>query len=751
MQANEVNQYTEKCFQGADPPCMCGCPLNVDIRAFIDKAQKGNFTTAYRLFRNQVLFPRIVSAICDQPCKGACIGNSTDTSIEMQYLEQASIAFTKDKSLAGYNVPKKDGRIAIIGGGLSGMACALKLTSRHYEVTVYEQQDHLGGRLAALMSPDVYLQEFQDEFADADYTLKLSTQVSRLDNLDVDAIFIATGAGGTDFGLLEGMDANALGTKKVGVFVGGNLLGTTPIESIENGVRASHSIEKYLKTGLMDGVPQSYEKRPVNSKLCMPDLPVSSLPGNDSGEVNKELAVAEARRCLKCDCSICIDGCDMMRGFNKMPHRIVSDVVGTLHTIEGMTKRVASRLINSCNQCGLCTTICPEHVDMEDCLLQARRFLFQEGAVPPAFHDYWMRDMANANSDAAGGVVWDDTSKNPEFLFFPGCQLGASEPDYVSNAYGFLKDVCDRTAMLLGCCGVPADWAGDEALRDEVQSDIVEQWQRLGEPTVVAACPTCLKTFSRYLPQIKTISLYEVMGQNILPEWKTRGAGQTVTVFDPCASRYYPSMQQNIRKLLQDTGFQLEELKYRGSDAQCCSFGGHIHASNPDQVEKMTTSRISENDNPYVCYCSNCRDTFITAGKSSSHVLDIFLGTASFERPAPDLSLRRQNRTWLKQSLTGDAPTKEEFYKMMEEVAITIPPDLQQKMNESLILKEDVLAAIEHCKSSGNLLKNNETGEYVGHWAQGVITFWVAFTEDDASGYTLRNVYSHRLQIQEDV
>lgn len=748
MQAEEFKQYTEKCFHGAEPQCICACPLKVDIRAFIDKVQKGNFTAAYRFFRNQVLFPRIVSSVCSQPCGNACIGNQDAASIQMRYLERSSIMFTKDRTPMRYNVPEKDARIAIIGGGLSGMACALKLAGRRYKVTVYEKQDYLGGRLAELMDKDVYLQEFQDEFADSPYTLKLSTAISDLDDLQADAVFIATGAGGPDFGLLEGIDCNSLGTKKQGVFLGGNILGTTPVESIEHGVRVSHSIEKYLKTGLMDGVPQTYEKRAINQNFYMPPLPKAILPENGNGEVSQELAVAEAKRCFKCDCFRCMDACDLMRNFNKNPHRIVSDIIGTMHTIDGMTKRVASRLVNSCSQCGLCTTICPEHIDMEDCLLQARRFLFKEGALPAAYHDYWLRDMAFANSDAACGLIMPENLEKAKYLFFPGCQLGASNPEYVLNAYNYLKKACESTAVFLGCCGIPADWAGDEALRNEVHYNILKQWSAAGEPVIIGACPTCLKTFGRYLPQMKIVSLYEIMEKNALPEWKDLGEGKVVSVFDPCASRYDPVMQKSIRQLLANAGYTLEELNFHGEEARCCSFGGQIHAANPGQVKKITTIRINENDNPYIAYCANCRDTFVSAEKKCSHILDIFFDKKLFDRPAPDLSRRRRNRVWLKQSLVGGAPAKEEIDTVVESINVNIPHDLQKKMNENMILREEVVSVIEHCKITGNMLKNNKTGEYVGHLAQGTSTIWVVFTED-ASGYTLKNIYSHRLMIQE--
>ncbi|WP_094605707.1 hypothetical protein SPSIL_006580 [Sporomusa silvacetica DSM 10669] len=748
MEIEDFKRYTESCFQGTNPPCMTACPLKVDVRAVVDKVQKGNFTTAYRLYRNQVLFPRIVSAICSQPCKALCVLKLANAEINMQYIEHACVEFTQDREPIDFNVPPKNYRIAIIGAGLSGMSCALKLASRRYDVTVYEKQDIPGGRLRELLPKEIYLADFQSEFKNVSYNLVTSKEIRDLDEIQADVIYVATGAGGETFGLQEEMDSNSLGTKKQGVFLGGSVIGANPLEAIEHGVRVSHSIEKYLKVGLMDGVPETYQKKTVNEKYYTLPVTTEVFPDNLQGETNRDQAIAEAKRCLKCDCSMCIDSCDLMQKFKRSPQRIVAEVMTTLRPVEKFSKRVASRLINTCNQCGLCKTVCSENIDMEDCLLQARRFLFKDGALPAAFHDFWLRDMEFANSDQAYALIPSENDAKSRYMFFPGCQLGASDPNYVLSAYGFLKEICNNTSLLVGCCGVPADWAGDEVLRNKVQGNILHQWYSMGEPTMIMACPTCLKTFAHYLPQIETVSLYDIMVKHALPQWKGRGAGKIVSVFDPCASRANGKMQESIRKLLNESGYKIEELAYHGEKARCCSFGGHIHAANLEQVKKIVNNRIQENDNIYVTYCSNCRDTFASEGKACSHILDLIFDIGSPERLAPDLSQRRRNRVALVNELTGKGIVEGGTVNKMKHISIEIPPELRKKMNDHLILEEDVLAVIVHCEETGNIMQNKTTGEFTAHLSQGVITYWVTY-EKDESGYKLKKVYSHRMKIEE--
>lgn len=748
MEIEDFKQYTKKCFQGTSAPCMSACPLNVDVRAVIDKAQKGNFTTAYRLYRNQVIFPRIVSAICHKPCENVCIRKNVDDAINLKFIEQACINFTGDIEPIAYKVPKKNCKIAIIGAGLSGMACALKLASKNYEVTVYEKEEIPGGSLKKLLPKDVYLSEFQNEFKKVSYNMVVLRKITNLEEIQADAIYVSTGTGGMTFGLEHDMDRNSLGTKKPGIFLGGSVIGANPIEAIEQGARASHSIEKYLKVGLMDGVPETFEEKSIINNYYRLPLSAGECSENLQDKVNSDQAVAEAQRCIKCDCTVCVDSCDLMQKFKRNPKRIVIDVVSTLRPIEQFSKRVASRLINTCNQCGLCKTVCMENVDMEDCLLQARHFLFKQGAMPAAYHDFWMRDMEFANSEKAYALIPSPTEIKSNYMFFPGCQLGASEPNYVLKAFEFIKEIDKNASILVGCCGVPADWAGDEVLRDKVQKNIILEWGKIGEPIVILACPTCMKTFSRYLPEIKTISLYQLMVQYLNVKRTKKDKRMNVTVFDPCSSRHDKIMQESVRRLLNVAGYQIEELAYHRDKAKCCSYGGHIQAANLEHVKNITANRINENPNPYVTYCSNCRDTFASEGKECSHILDIIFDIGSPKRIAPDLSQRRRNRITLVNELNGNRLAAEENADKNTGVQLEISEELRKKMNAYLILEEDVAAVIEECEAAENLVHNKSTGEFTGHLSQDVITYWVTY-ERKTNSRKLKKVYSHRMKIEE--
>jgi Fe-S oxidoreductase len=711
----------------------------------VEKIQRGNFTSAYRVYRNQVLFPGIVCKICSQPCYSVCVRQDHDQPLFIRKLEAACVAYTKDSVPIQYNVPVKKATIAVIGSGLSGLSCALKLAARNYRVRLYEAKEHFGGRLWKIIPPEAFLSEFELQFSNVEYEYYMSSPIQNLDDLDADAIYIATGHNGEHFGLLESVNTSSLGTSRQGVFMGGALLGVYSIASIEHGVRASHSIEKYLKVGAMDGMPETYSRPTINNTFYK--LPVQKMLSSSQNVENlsKEEAIDESLRCMRCTCSECRDHCEMMQHFNTFPMKLTTDIMSSLNVIERLTERVAQRLVNSCTQCGVCKEVCPEGVDMETCILETRRALHRDMALPKAFHDFWLRDMEHA--DEEGRLMYcPPGNAKCRFLFFPGCQLGASDPEYVFKTYSYLCERHSDTGLLLACCGVPANWAGDEERHDRAMQSLHVDWERSGKPKFILSCPTCYKTFSRYFPESEQVSLYEHLAQYGL-ELAELPPSSRVTIYDPCSSREFPSMQQSVRTLVERAGFHIEELDTSHPQARCCSFGGNIYAANQKLAGDIVSRRLKSSDAEYITYCSNCRDIFSAAGKECRHILDVLFALNHATRRPPSLSQRRANRLttkahYLKQAgLDSPSPPRDGW-----NMQVIINPDLLQKMDKLLILEEDVKETLKHCENSNQKVLDQVSGQYSGHLQIGIITYWVTYSKSD-DGYILHNVYSHRMSI----
>ena len=429
----------KNCRQREIPFCASECPFHLDIFDFIEKMKRGGFKGAFKVYRNAVGFPVIASSLCHQPCKGVCPGKDSGGAIELGLLEKACIELTEDRSPTDYNLPMKKKKVAIIGAGISGLACALRLCMKKYEVEIFEKSDRIGGSLWELMEPEQFLADIEEQFKHETYTLHLNSDIHTADDLAAgcfNAVYAATGEGGFDFGLLSAAgdtgDRYCARYGTAGWFAGGGLTGQQPIYALAVGLFMGTVIDNFLKTGKL-----LYPDNLQPTRTCIDptksnfEKPV--IPEDDRG-YSPEEAQQEASRCIECRCDFCRTYCDLTEYFNKWPLRIRDEIMAT--TLPGsadVKATPAKRLLSTCNQCGLCLETCPEDIDLGGLILAGRKSMHQQKKAPWVFHDFWLRDMDFANSDLAAIAR---TAGN--YAFFPGCQLGASDPDLVEKAYEYL-------------------------------------------------------------------------------------------------------------------------------------------------------------------------------------------------------------------------------------------------------------------------------------------------------------------------
>lgn len=740
-----VRAIKEACLQNEPAFCTAVCPFHLDVRDMVAKIQRGGFNAAFRTYLNAVGFPGIVTALCDEPCKQVCPRGARDGAISMRLLEKAATDYAHNTNPNSYNLPPKNKRVAIIGAGISGLACALRLAAKKYEVTVYERADRIGGQLWELLPPEVFLGDIARQFQYEEYTLCLNAEIGSLDDLSCDAIYVATGAGGTDFGL-ECDRNGAFASTRPGIFLGGSLMGGNSIQAMADGLHTSGAIERYIKAGSMNHPHEtSSTKLVLDAARIAPTDPVWPA---DGVSYTREEAIQEANRCLKCACDACIRTCDLMRYFKKYPKRIEEEVEITIHpgTLDG-NGTVATRLISTCNQCGLCKEVCPQHIDVGDLMLSSHRAMRAKGAMPWAFHDFWLRDMEFTNGADAQLCRAPAGYSQSSTMFFPGCQLGASDPRYVTASYRWLLAQKPDTALMLNCCGAPAEWAGDQGLHGQVIAALRDRWAALGKPTTVFACPTCKQMFGKYLPEIEGVFLYDLVLQagTCLLE---KAQGETVSVFDPCASREEPGVQQAIRALARQAGLVLEPLPLEKRLAACCSWGGQVKIAHPPYARYVTEARIAGSEYPYLAYCANCRDIFAAAGKPCYHILDIIFGLNAAERVPPTITERRENRARLKKQVLSEFWQSEVEMKQSK-IKLHISPQLRKMLDSDMILEADIEAVIEQCESSGKKILDPSSGHLIGHLQIGKVTYWAEYLPVD-EGFELVKAYSHRMGIEED-
>lgn len=737
------------CLAGEPPFCSVACPFHLDVRDFIGKIQRGGFNAAFRKYQETVGFPGIVTNLCNEPCKNVCIRQKKDEAISMRLLEKSSMDYATRINPNSYNMPSKNKKIAIIGAGISGLACALRLCMKKYDVSIFEKDNRIGGHLWQVLPPELFLSDIERQFMHEKYKLYLNTEITSLNDLDdlnFDAIYIATGKGGTDFELLH--EVVKFASLRPGVFLGGSLLGRNSIEAIANGLDVSKDIEYFIKTGSMK---TSEEKFETNLFLDPEQLtPTRQVFPSNGNAYTKDEALLEAKRCIKCTCDACIRYCDLMKNFRKTPKMIAEEVEATINpgTLAG-DGTIATRFISTCNQCGLCKEVCPQDIDVGELLLHSRRIMHDKGAMPWVFHDFWLRDMEFTNGPDAHLSRVPLGYSQSRYMFFPGCQLGASDPRYVTESYRWLLEKEPDTALNLSCCGAPAQWAGNDNIHKKAIAKIYSQWISLGQPTAVFACPTCKQMFMNYLPNIKGVFLYDLCLQ-----WggfpSNNKKKETASVFDPCASRHEPDLQQTIRKLAKQFGFKLVPLPQERKFAQCCSWGGQVSIANPNYTHEVIKTRVTQNDKPYITYCINCRDIFSSAQKQAYHILDLLFGLNDSSRVTPTVSERRINRIILKHQVSKEFWKDEvEMVQMKSKINLNIVPELKQKLNKEMILETDIEDVIEYCESSGRKVLDSETRHCIGYLKIGKMTYWAEYLPVE-NGFKLINAYSHRMSIEED-
>jgi len=740
------HELVTDCLQFERAFCSAECPFNLDIRDFAGKLQQGRFNVAYKTYQNVVGFPGIVTALCPEPCKKVCPMKDAGGPISLKWLEKASMDHARNKEPDQYNMPPKNKKIAIIGAGISGLACALRLSTKKYPVTVFEKSDRIGGHLYDLLDPEIFLEDIKLQFKYEIYQLYTDTEITDIDVLDFDAIYIATGKNGNDFGLSKGSEG-LYATSRQGVFIGGSITGADTMKAIAHGLNVSNAIEAYLKIGKM-----SFGEEISGTTRLKPEairkIPKDPIIPADGCAYSKDEAIAEAKRCLKCCCDACVHYSPLMNYFQKFPRRITEEVEITIHpsSLDG-NATLATRLISTCNHCGLCKEVCPVGIDVGKFLLKSHRTMHETGKMPWAFHEFYLRDMEFSNGEA-GLVKAPHGYDKCRFMFFPGCQLGASDMRYVSESYNYMTKYFPDTALMLRCCGAPADWAGDEKIHSGVIDAIKADWSRLGKPTAVFACPMCKQMFGKYLPEIQGRFLYEFF---IETETKpvVKYNSSKASVYDPCASRYEPDLQQIIRNIASNAGFILEPLVMEKNMAECCSYGGQVAIAHPPYVNYNVEKRIRQNDNPYITYCSNCRDIFTKAGKQCWHILDIMFGLNREHEKILTISERRQNRLHLKQQLLKEY-WNETFLMENNKKQLIISPELREKLNKEMILETDIFTVIEYCEQSGQKLLDSEAGTYAGHRQIGNMTFWVEYRIMQDGSYELLKGYCHRMKIEDN-
>jgi len=158
----EAQQQGARCMDCGIPFCHNGCPVNNIIPDWNDLVYRGNWQLALETLHSTNNFPEFTGRICPAPCEAACTLNINNEAVGIKSIEHAIIDKGWEMGWVKPQPPKhKTGRkVAVVGSGPAGMACAQQLARAGHDVTLFEKNDRIGGLLRYGI-PDFKLEKSQ--------------------------------------------------------------------------------------------------------------------------------------------------------------------------------------------------------------------------------------------------------------------------------------------------------------------------------------------------------------------------------------------------------------------------------------------------------------------------------------------------------------------------------------------------------------------------------------------------------------
>ena len=193
-----------KCLASLEQPvpCVALCPAGVDIPGYIALVHEGRYADAVRLIRKDNPFPTACALVCEHPCEARCRRNMLDSSVNIRGLKRYAVdnAGVVPAPVCG---PSTGKRVAIVGGGPSGLSAAYYLQLMGHSCTVFELRPKLGGMLRYGIPnyrfPRERLQEDIDCILSTGVEIKYNTKIGESLTIDdlrrqYDAVYVSIGA-----------------------------------------------------------------------------------------------------------------------------------------------------------------------------------------------------------------------------------------------------------------------------------------------------------------------------------------------------------------------------------------------------------------------------------------------------------------------------------------------------------------------------------------------------------------------------
>lgn len=221
----EAMEEASRCINCKNAKCVEGCPVSIDIPAFIHEVKEGNFEEAYKIIGKSSALPAVCGRVCPQEsqCEGKCIRGIKGEPISIGKLERFVADYALENDIKPEKAESTNGhKVAVIGSGPAGLTCAGDLAKLGYEVTVFEALHELGGVLVygipefRLPKKKVVAKEI-DKVKELGVKFETNVVIGKSTTIDqlieeegFEAVFIGSGAGLPKFMGIPGENANGV-------------------------------------------------------------------------------------------------------------------------------------------------------------------------------------------------------------------------------------------------------------------------------------------------------------------------------------------------------------------------------------------------------------------------------------------------------------------------------------------------------------------------------------------------------------
>ena len=220
---DEAVQEAERCLQCAHAPCVKGCPVGIDIPAFIEHVKNREFGQAISVIKKDNALPAVCGRVCPQEnqCQGVCTLSGRFEPVAIGRLERFCADWEAENEACAVDIAPDTGkRIAVIGAGPAGLTVAGEMRRCGHAVTVFELLHVAGGVLMygipEFRLPKAIVQREINALCDIGVDIEVNKVIGRTQTVqelldgDYDVVFIGTGAGLPRFLGVSGENLNGV-------------------------------------------------------------------------------------------------------------------------------------------------------------------------------------------------------------------------------------------------------------------------------------------------------------------------------------------------------------------------------------------------------------------------------------------------------------------------------------------------------------------------------------------------------------